>query len=56
MYCLKVEHDALHVSAHESEAVDAAKVDSSRLDGLLVDEGYEAAPQTDDEAKRQVPV
>lgn len=56
VYCLKVKDDALHVGTHEGETVDAAEVNGSRLDGLLVDEGYEATPQTDEESKRHVPV
>ena len=56
VYCLKVKDDALHVGTHKGEAVDAAEVNGSRLDGLLVDEGYEATPETDKESKRHVPI
>jgi hypothetical protein len=56
VYGLKVEDDAFHIGPHEGEAVDAAKVDGSRLDCLLVDQGYEPTPQTDNESKVHVAV
>jgi hypothetical protein len=52
----EADQDAVDVRPHQGEAGDLAHVDCPGADRLFVDESYQSASQTDEEAEDLIPI